>query len=95
VARNREAWRHVDDRVTDLGWAYLVNTQPDDYLDGRCGLSRGAGPLVVTKNGAVWALPWSPGTVPALAAPDETTFHQLMTAAGHPLNPKKPDEWLS
>jgi hypothetical protein len=92
---NREAWRHVDDRVTDLGWAYLVNTQPDDYLDGRCGLSRDAGPLVVTKNGAVWALPWSPGTVPALAAQDETTFHQLMAAAGHPLNRGKPDEWLS
>lgn len=88
----RHGWRHLDDRVTDLGWAYLVNTQPDDYLDGRCGLSRAAGPLVVAKNGAVWALPWSPGNVPALAARDETTFHQLMSAAGHPLD--RPAEWI-
>lgn len=87
-------WRHLDDRVTDLGWAYLVNTQPDDHLDGRCGLSRNAGPLVVAKNGAVWALPWSPETVPALAARDETTFHNLMFAAGHPLSPDHPTEWI-
>jgi len=90
----RKRWRHLDDRVTDLGWAYLVNTQPDDYLDGRCGLSHRAGPLVVAKNGAVWALPWSPETVPALAARDEPTFHRLMFAAGHRLNRNDPDEWL-
>jgi hypothetical protein len=85
-------WRHLDDRVTDLGWAYLVNTQPDDYLDGRCGLSRDAGPLVIGKNGAVWALPWSPGNVPALAARDEAAFRDLMAVAGHPLI--HPAEWI-
>ena len=89
------AWRHLDDRVTDLGWAFLVNTQPDDHLDGRCGLSRHAGPLVVAKNGAVWALPWSQRTVSALAARDEASFHRLMRAAGHPLQPEHPHEWVT
>lgn len=91
----RKGWRHLDARVTDLGWAYLVNTQPDNVLDGKATLSRDAGPLVVGRNGAVWALPWSPETVPALAAQDATTFHSLMFAAGHPLNPDQPTEWLA
>ena len=90
----RRGWRHLDDRVTDLGWAYLVNTQPDKVLDGKAELSRDAGPLVVTKNGAVWALPWSPDTVPALSARDEATFHDLMVAAGHPLKADQPTEWV-
>jgi hypothetical protein len=90
----RRGWRHLDDRITDLGWAYLVNTQPDNVLDGKAELSREAGPLVIGRNGAVWALPWSPQTVPALGAPDERTFHELMTAAGHPLDPGHPAEWI-
>ncbi|MGB3438524.1 MAG: hypothetical protein WBA97_07195 [Actinophytocola sp.] len=90
----RRGWRHLDDRITDLGWAYLVNTQPDNVLDGKAALSRDAGPLVVAKNGAVWALPWSPETVSALAAQDETTFHNRMFTAGHPLNPDQPTEWI-
>jgi hypothetical protein len=31
--RTRFDWRHIDDRVTDVGWAYSINTQTDAFLD--------------------------------------------------------------
>jgi hypothetical protein len=88
------SWRRVEERVTDLGWAYLVNTQPDDCLAGKAGLSRDAGPLLVVKStGAVWELPWSPKLVPAIGAPDEPTFHARVAAAGFPL--PGPADWVT
>jgi hypothetical protein len=94
--KRRKGWRHLDDRVTDLGWVYLVNAQPDEVLDGAADLDRTAGPiLVVKRNGGVWELPWSPDLVPAIGAPDEASFDRLMWDAGRPLNLDLAADWVS
>lgn len=93
--KQRKGWRHLDDRITDLGWVYLVNAQPDAVFDGVAGLDRGAGPiLVVKRNGGVWELPWSPDLVPAIGAPDEQAFGRLMWDAGRPVNLDQASEWV-
>lgn len=91
----RHDWRHVDDRITDLGWMFLVNTQPDEFLDGTGAQNPAAGPIVVVKaSGAVWWLPFAPHLVPAIGAPDEQRFHEELAQAGHLLNQGDPHEWL-
>jgi hypothetical protein len=90
----RSSPRHLDGRITDLGWMYLVNTQPDDFLDGIGPQDPAAGPVVVVKGGgAAWWLPMSPNLTRALGAASAREFHQEMARAGHPL-PAEPDEWL-
>lgn len=85
----RSGWRHLDGRITDLGWLFLVNTQPDDFLDGIGPQDPAAGPIVVVKGGgAVWHLPLSPATTGALGA---SSLREFLTSAG--LAPE-PDEWL-
>jgi hypothetical protein len=91
----RSGWRHLDGRITDLGWLFLVNTQPDDFLDGTGPQDPAAGPIVVVKGGgAVWFLPPTPNLTRAIGAPDSRTFRAEMTNAGHPL-PADPNEWLT
>lgn len=90
----RSGWRHLDTRITDLGWMFLVNTQPDDFLDGLGPQDPAAGPVVVVKgSGAAWWLPLSPNLTRALGAANAQEFHQEMARAGHPL-PAEPYEWL-
>lgn len=85
----RGGWRHVDGRITDLGWLFLVNTQPDDFLDGIGPQDPAAGPIVVVKGGgAVWRLPLSPAATAALGAPN---LREFLTRAGLSA---EPDEWL-
>ncbi len=92
----RRGWRHLDDRVTDLGWVFLVNGQPDEVLDGAEELDRTAGPiLVVKRNGGVWELPWSPHLVPAIGAPDEASFTRFMWDAGRPVNLDLASDWVT
>ncbi|WP_459717719.1 hypothetical protein [Actinophytocola sp. KF-1] len=88
----RGAWRHLDSRVTDLGWMFLVNTQPDDFLDGTGPQDPAAGPIVVEKGGgAVWRLPLSPHLTRLLGVRDTREFRQELARAGLPADP---DEWL-
>lgn len=90
----RSGWRHLDSRVTDLGWMYLVNSQPDDFLDGLGPQDPAAGPAVVLKaGGAVYWLPLSPDLTRAIGAAGAREFHEEMARAGHPL-PAEPNEWL-
>lgn len=90
----RSSWRHLDSRITDLGWMFLVNAQPDDFLDGIGPQDPAASPIVVVKGGgAVWFLPLSPDVTRALGAPDSRQFRAEMASAGHPL-PAEPNEWL-
>jgi len=92
----RRGWRHLDDRVTDLGWVFLVNGQPDEVLDGTAELDRTAGPiLVVKRNGGVWELPWSQNLLSAIGAPDEATFNRLMWDAGRPVNLDLAKDWVT
>jgi len=88
----RSGWRHLDGRITDLGWMFLVNTQPDDFLDGIGPQDPAAGPIVVVKGGgAVWYLPLSPNVTGALGARDSREFGQELARAGLPAEPY---EWL-
>lgn len=90
----RSGWRHFDNRITDLGWLFLVNTQPDDFLDGTGPQDPAAGPIVVVKgSGAAWWLPLSPNLTRAIGAVGAQEFHEEMAQAGHPL-PAEPNEWL-
>jgi hypothetical protein len=85
--RATRSWRHLHDRITDLGWAFAVNPQPDEYLDGNTYAGRqGIGPLLVVKrNGALWHLtPTQPG-----APLSEDDF--VRSLAGYQTSP---DEWV-
>ncbi|RZS34293.1 hypothetical protein EV193_10980 [Herbihabitans rhizosphaerae] len=48
--RTTRGWRHLDDRIRDIGYAYWVDTQPDEYLDGRLGPQWAGGALLVLKR---------------------------------------------
>jgi hypothetical protein len=90
----RSGWRHLDGRITDLGWLFLVNTQPDDFLDGIGPQDPAAGPIVVVKGGgAVWYLPLAPEVTRALGAQDSRQFRAELAGAGYQL-PAEPNEWL-
>lgn len=90
----RAGWQQLDDRVTDLGWMFLVNSQPDEFLDGTGPQDPTAGPIVVVKgSGAVWWLSFSPNLGRALGAASAREFHEEMSRATYPL-PAQPNEWL-
>lgn len=94
--RVTRAWRHLDSRIIDLGWAFSVDTQPDDYHDGhRLAMTYGNGPLVVVKrNGAVWALTSEPAMVPAFGAGSEDDFYRILGDAFPHFDMNSPTEWI-
>jgi hypothetical protein len=90
------SWRHLDDRITDQGWAFVVDTQPDAYLDGdESAMTYGNGPMYILKRtGAVWALPSHPGMLPVFGARDEQDFRNLMRVADPLYDKDRPTAWL-
>lgn len=92
--RATRSWQHIDDRIGDLGWAFVVSTQPDAYHDGNeYAMTYGNGPLVVAKRtGEVWALPSTPDMVPAFNARNEHDFHRILADAWPGAN--VPSEWV-
>jgi hypothetical protein len=90
-------WRHLESRVVDLGWAFSVSTQPDEYHDGGDphAMTYGNGPMIVVKRtGAVWRLSSRPAMVPAFAAATEDDFDRVMRAGYPHYDPDHPPEWL-
>lgn len=82
----RASWQYLDDRITDLGWMFLVNSQPDEFLEGTGPHDPTAGPIVVVKgSGAVWWLSFSPNLARALGTTSAREFHQEMSHVTHPL----------
>jgi hypothetical protein len=81
--RATRGWQHIDSRITDLGWAFSVNTQGDAVLDGnRDAMTYGNGPLIVAKRtGEVWALSSTPDMVPAFTARNEHEFLSILAQA--------------
>lgn len=55
-------WRHVESRISDIGFAFVVDTQPDAYHDGdRSAITYGNGPMTVVKRtGGVWQVGSNP-----------------------------------
>ena len=90
----RQATKHAEKRVTDGGFAFWVDTQPDDYHDGyEHAMTYGNGPSVVVKRtGAVWNLASNPGSLPIYGAKSEQELHATMKEAG--MDPGTPHEWI-
>ncbi len=95
--RTRFGWRHIDDRITDLGWAFHVTVQNDAFLDtGDHFLADvGSGPTIVVKRTrGVWRHGSGPGFIPAYEATDEHRFHAVLRALFRDHDPGKPHERL-
>jgi hypothetical protein len=90
-------WRHIEDRVTDRGWAYMVNTQSDAFLDtgDMHDALIGNGPIIVVKRTrGIWFFGSSPDFLPALEATSETDFYVGLRAVLRESDPARPDRWL-
>ncbi len=70
---------HVESRVHDAGWAWWINTQPDEYLDGNhLAMTYGNGPwLVIKRDNSVWYLKSDPSSVPLYRATGEEEFYDI------------------
>lgn len=93
--RTQFTGHHVDSRVTDAGWGWWINPQPDAYLDGNqlAGL-QGIGPwLVMKRDGSVWRLAGDPISMQLYNATSEDDFHAIWrrTRGEEPF----PDYWMS
>jgi hypothetical protein len=88
-------WRHIDSRISDLGWAFSVSTQPDLYHDGnRDAMTFGNGPLIVARRtGEVWTLSSTPDMVPAFSARTRQEFRRVLAKSSYP-GATDPDEWI-
>lgn len=75
-------YRHVEARVTDVGWAFAVSTQADAaFTTGtRPRPEDGRGLVVVKQNGEVWPLDLSLPYVWGWVSGDETRFRGWMAA---------------
>jgi hypothetical protein len=73
-------YQHIEDRVTDVGWAFAVRTQ-----DGR-------GLVVVKHTGEVWPLDLSLPHVWGWVSGDEAGFRAWMAAE---LPYIRPNEWVA
>jgi hypothetical protein len=71
-------WRHVESRISDLGYAFVVDTQPDEYHDGdRSAMTYGNGPMTVVKRtGGVWEFGSNPAFWGLYAARTEEEFRR-------------------
>ncbi|MBT2365065.1 hypothetical protein J7E88_06970 [Streptomyces sp. ISL-10] len=79
-------------RITDIGYAYVVNTQPEAYLDGDASaMTYGGGPLIVVKrDGAVWGFGSDPIFMPLYEARTEEEFRRAMARIMPQWDPDRP-----
>jgi hypothetical protein len=75
-------YQHIEARVTDVGWAFVVSTQADAFFANgtRPRPEDGRGLVVVKHTGEVWALDLSQRYVWGWVSGDETTFRAWMAA---------------
>jgi hypothetical protein len=95
--RTRFDWQHIENRVTDIGWGYSINTQTDAFLDTGDPLQGvvGNGPIIVVKRTrGVWFFGSSPDLWPALDAATEADFYAARRAVFRRSDPHQPDQWL-
>lgn len=92
--RGRYGPRHAERRITDLGYAYAVSTQPDAYLDGdTSAMTFGNGPdLVVKRTGAVWQFGSGPSLMPLYDVRSEDELRRAMAALLPGCDPDRPHE---
>ncbi|MDQ0844770.1 hypothetical protein [Streptomyces sp. V1I6] len=90
--RGRYGPLHAERRITDIGYAYLVTTQPDAYLDGDASaMTYGNGPdLVVKRTGAVWQFGSSPMLMPLYDVRSEDDLRRAMAALLPGWDPDRP-----
>jgi hypothetical protein len=80
-------WPDLDRRITEQGFAFVVNHQPAAYLDtGDIGaMLVGASPLLVTRDtGEVWQFGSAPVFLPLLRAATRAEFDAARHAPGVP-----------
>ena len=95
--RAEYGWRHIEDRITDRGWAYSVSTQSDAFLD--TGDPRdalvGNGPIfIVKRTRGIWFFGSNPIFLPAMEAANETDFYVARRAVFPTDDPSRPDRRL-
>ncbi|MFF3287946.1 hypothetical protein [Streptomyces sp. NPDC003023] len=93
-ARVKYGPRHAERRITDIGYAYSVNTQPDAYLDGdTSAMTYGNGPdLVVKRTGAVWQFGSAPTFMALYEVRSEDELRRAMAALLPQCDPDRPQE---
>ena len=84
----------LDTRISDSGYAYRVNIQPDAVLLGdNSAFLAGIGPLTVIKRtGAVWHFGSNPTFLPLYEAVDENDFYRLLRELSPNQDPAQPAE---
>ncbi len=95
--RGEFGWRHIEDRITDRGWAYMVNTQSDAFLETRDPHDAliGNGPIIVVKRTrGIWFFGSNPVFLPAMDATNETEFYVARRTVFRDDDPSRPDRWL-
>lgn len=75
-------YHHVEERVSDVGWAFVVSTRADThYANGTTPLPHDdRGLVVVKRTGEVWAPNMTPEQLWSWVMSDETTFRGWMAA---------------
>jgi hypothetical protein len=92
--RARHGWEVFDGRIRDVGFAFLVNQQPDAYhLGDYDAAEQDLGPLLVIKrSGAAWTFGSDPRIQPLYGAEDEVMFVRMLSDLLPERNPTEPNE---
>jgi hypothetical protein len=90
----RHGRKHAEKRVSDGGFAFWIDTQPDAFHDGdQFAMTYGNGPSVAVKaTGHVWHLASNPDSVPVYDARSEDDLKARLREAHY--DPDTPDEIL-
>jgi hypothetical protein len=95
--RTRFDWQYIEDRVTDFGWGYSINTQTDAFLETGDPLQGvvGNGPIIVVKRTrGVWFFGSAPGLWNDLDSATEADFYAALRAESRRRPSHRPDQWL-
>lgn len=94
--RTRYGWEVFDGRIRDVGFAFLVNQQPDAYHLGDYDVAnQDLGPLLVIKrSGAAWTFGADQRIQPLYGAEDEVMFVRMLHDLLPEQNPTKPNEFV-
>lgn len=94
--RTRYGWEVFDGRIRDVGFAFLVNQQPDAYHRGDYDAAKqDLGPLLVIKrSGAAWTFGSDPRIQLLYGAEDEVMFARMLNDLLPEQNPTKPNEFV-